>query len=120
MSLYINISVLCFSTIFVHNITDDETYKLGISSTSIAIAFLQLVGIIFFHIYSEIIVKTNAWKRFFRGPTRFHNVSDLSVEITSTAPTSSVVERPQRPASQLLRQNATMSSKTDYELRESL
>ena len=120
MSLYINISVLCFSTIFVHNITDDETYKLGISSTSIAIAFLQLVGIIFFHIYSEIIVKTNAWKRFFSGPTRFHNVSDLSVEITSTVPTSSVVERPQRPASQLLRQNTTMSSKTDYELRESL
>lgn len=121
ISIYINIIVLCISTIFT-NIVNDEKSKAGINNTSVAIIFLMFVGIISYHVFFEVsIIKTNIWKRLTERHSPSQNELDLSVKLISTTPTatSSVVERPKRLASKLLRANPLISGNS-YELREIL
>ena len=120
VSIYVNIVVLCISTIFT-NIMENETAKAAIANTSVSITFLLFLGIICHRIFTEFIAKTNIWKKHITGNSiSSQNESDsVSAEVTSTAPTSSVIDKPQQPASQLM-QVITPKCYSGYELREAL
>ena len=118
VSIHINIIVLCISTIFT-NVIENEKAKEAITNTSVAIVFLQFLGLISYHGYTEIVTKTKLWKictgRNLRA-LQSQEELQLSVELSSTAPTSSVIEKPERPASQLMRADTGLHT----ELREPL
>ena len=118
VSIHINIIVLCVSTIFT-NVIENEKAKEAITNTSVTIVFLQFLGIISYHGYTEIVTKTKLWKictgRNLRA-LQSQEELQLSVELSSTAPTSSVIEKPERPASQPMRADTGLHT----ELREPL
>ena len=118
ISIHINIVVLCISSIFA-NVIENENAKEAITNTSVAIVFLQFLGILSYHIFTEIITKTQLWKMYVEGRSRLAHSQEelgLSVELSSTAPTSSVIEKPKRPASEATQANTDLSS----QLREPL
>ena len=99
LSIYINITVLCISTIFA-NIIEDERAKVASVNVSVSIVFLQLSGIIFYHFFREIVSKTTVWKKCTEKTSRAkftQEESNVSDKLSSTTPTSSVVDKPERP-----------------------
>ena len=69
--------------------------------------------------YTEIVIKTELWKTCTGRNLRALQSQEelqMSVELSSTAPTSSVIEKPERPASQLMRADTGLHT----ELREPL
>ena len=100
VSILINIIVLCVSTIFT-NVIENEKGKEAIVNTSVAIVFVQFLGIICYHSYAEIVTKMKLWRTCtggdFRAALKSQEELQVSVELSSTAPTSSVIEKPERP-----------------------
>ena len=117
-SILINIVVLCTSTIFT-NIIENERAKEAISDTSVAIMLLQFLGVVMYHTFTEIVMKMKMWKVCFGRNLRaaqFHEGLQVSVKSPSTAPTSSVIDKPEQPILQLMQVDTGARS----ELREPL
>ena len=117
-SILINIVVLCISTIFINTI-ENERAKEAITDTSVAIVLLQFLGIIMYHTFTEIVMKMKIWKvcfgRNFRAAQSYEALQ-VSVKSSSTAPTSSVIDKPEEPILQLVQVETGAHS----ELREPL
>ena len=99
VSILINIIVLCVSTIFT-NVTENEKSKEAIVNASVAVVFVQFLGIVCYQSYTEIVKKTKLWRictgRNFRA-VKSQEELQVSVELSSTAPTSSVIEYQRGP-----------------------
>ena len=117
-SILINIVVLCTSTIFT-NVIENERAKEAITDTSVAIVLIQFLGIIMYHTFTEIVMKMKIWKvcfgRNFRA-AQSHEGLQVSIGLSSTAPTSSVIDKSEEPILQLMH----VDTGTRSELREPL
>lgn len=67
VSILINIIVLCVSTIFT-NVTENEKSKEAIVNASVAVVFVQFLGIVCYQSYTEI-VKKQSYGGFALGET---------------------------------------------------
>ena len=119
-SILINIVVLCISTIFINTI-ENERAKEAITDTSVAVVLLQFLGIIMYHTFTEIVMKMKIWKvcfgRNFRAAQSYEALQ-VSIKSSSTAPTSSVIDKPEEPILQLM--HDIVDTGTHSELREPL
>ena len=119
-SILINIVVLCTSTLFT-NMIENEKAKEAITDTSVAIVLLQFLGVVTYHTFTEIVMKIKIWKVCFGRNLRAaqsYEALQVSVKSSSTAPTSSVIDKPEEPTPQLM--HDIVDTGTRSELREPL
>ena len=118
-SILINIVVLCTSLIFT-NVIENERAKEAFTDTPVAIVFLQFLGVVTYHTFIKIVMKIKILKvcfgRNFRAAQLYYELLQVSVTSSSTAPTSSVIDKPEEPTLQLMH----VDTGTCSELREPL
>ena len=80
---------------------------------------LQFLGVVTYHTFTEIIMKMKIWKLCFGRNLRAaqsYETLQVSVKSSSTAPTISVIDKPEEPILQLMQ----VDTGTHSELREPL
>ena len=60
VSCYINLILFCFATFFE---LQNERLKAHIAYTSVSFTIILFIGVLFYHLFTEVISKTKIWKR---------------------------------------------------------
>ena len=100
ISCYVNLILFCFATLFA---LKNENLKASIAYTSVSITFVLFLGVLLYHAFTEVILKTKIWKRIMKkDPVAYLQslMGGNDTELRETlAHTSSVVEEHERSTS---------------------
>ena len=64
VSCYVNLILLCFTTLFE---LQNERFKACIVYTSVSITIVLFIGVLLYHIFTEVIFKTKLWNRMIKS-----------------------------------------------------
>ena len=99
VSCYVNLTLLCLVAIFV---LENENAKAAVSNTSVSVTFILFLGVLCYHVYTELIAKTKRWRKYIinKYPGTLQQESEILVEESKSTetfiPTISVIGKPKQ------------------------
>ena len=118
IACHFNLVILCIVTFFT---LEDSAVKNIFAQTSMSVTIVLLLGVLLYHLFTEVVLKSKLWKQFTKGREQHtHEEIDTVMLEDSSAPkpTHSVIESPK----QVLRGRKRMLKNVDApcELKEIL